>query len=65
MKKIDKENDKNVKFVLRFNKIRLTGICEKLKISRTSINCGHGKLEDYARVREEIESELAKLYIKE
>lgn len=65
MKKLNKENNKNVKFVLRFNKIRLTGICKKLNLSRTSINGGHGRLEDYEKVREEIESELAKLYIKE
>ena len=65
MKKIDKKNNRDVNFVLKFNKIRLTGICEKLKLSRSSINAGSGRIEDYKKVREEIESELAKLYIKE
>lgn len=65
MKKINKKDDRNVKFVLGFCKINLTKICNKLKLSRTSINGGTGKLEDYIKVREEIESELAKLYIKE
>ena len=63
MKKIDKENNEDVKFVLRFNKIRLTKICEKLNLSRTSINSGTSTLENFHKVRREIESELAKLYL--
>lgn len=65
MKKLYKEENEDVKFVLRFNKIRLSKICEKLQISRTSVNSGSSTLENYHKVRKEIESELAKLYLKE
>ena len=65
MKKINKKDNEDVKFVLKFNKIRLTKLCERLNLPRTSINCGTGKLEDYHKVRREIEKELAKLYLDE
>lgn len=65
MRKLYKEDNEDVKFVLRFNKIRLSRICEKLQVSRTSINAGNSTLENYHKVRREIESELAKLYIKD
>lgn len=65
MKKINKKENEDVKFVLRFNKIRLSKICEKLNISRTSINSGNSTIENFHKVRKEIESELAKLYLKE
>lgn len=65
MKKLNKKENEDVKFVLRFNKIRLSKICEKLNISRTSINSGNSTIENFHKVRKEIESELAKLYLKE
>ena len=63
MKKINKKDNEDYNFVLKFNKIRLTKICEKLKLSRTSINSGNSTLENYHKVRREIERELAKLYL--
>lgn len=63
MKKINKKENEDVQFVLKFNKIRLTGICERLHLSRTCINSGNGKIEDYHKVRREIEKEYAKLYL--
>lgn len=65
MRKLNKQDNKNVKFVLKFNKIKLSRLCEKLNLPRTSINSGKGKIEDYEKLKEEIESEIAKLYIKE
>lgn len=63
MKKLNKKENEDVKFVLRFNKIRLSRLCERLQLSRSTINAGNGRLEDYHKVRREIEKELAKLYI--
>lgn len=63
MKKIDKENNEDFKFVLRFNKIRLSKICDRLKISRSSVNGGDSTLDNYHKVRREIEKEFAKLYL--
>lgn len=64
MKNLNKKENEDVKFVLKFNKIRLSKICEKLNISRTSINSGNSTIENFHKVRREIESELAKLYLK-
>ena len=63
MSKLKKEN-KDYKFIIKFNKINLSKICNKLNLARISIYQGSAKEEDFKRVREEIESELAKLYIK-
>lgn len=65
MKKINKKDNEDVKFVLKFNKIRLSRLCERLNLSRTAINSGTGKLEDYHKVRREIEKEIGKLYLDE
>lgn len=52
-------------YIRRFSKISIRGICNKKNIQRTNLIQGKGKYEENARiVREEIESEIAKLYIK-
>lgn len=55
----------DVEYIRNFNKITLTNICEKLNVQRTNIVSGKAKKEDIKKVKEEIESEIAKLYIKE
>lgn len=65
MKKLNKKENEDVKFVLKFNKIRLSKLCERLNLSRSSINAGNGRIEDYHKVRKEIENEIARLYLKE
>ena len=65
MRKINKKENEDYNFVLKFNKIRLTKICNKLNLSRTSINSGNSTLENYHKVRREIERELAKLYLRD
>ena len=64
MEKINKKENKNYQFIIKFNRITLTNICNKLNLNRSSVSQGSAKIEDYQRVKEEIESELAKLYIK-
>lgn len=55
----------NLEFIRNFNKITLTAICKKLNLQRTNIVMGKAPEEKIKLVREEIESELAKLYLKE
>ena len=52
-------------YIRRFSKISIRGICNKKNIQRTNLIQAKGKYKENARiVREEIESEIAKLYIK-
>ena len=52
-------------YIRRFSKISIRGICNKKNIQRTNLIQGKGKYKENAKiVREEIESEIAKLYIK-
>lgn len=63
--KIEKiEDKKNLDFILKFNKITLTKICKKLKISKNNIYSGRMSEKTATMIKEEIESEIAKLYIK-
>lgn len=65
MKKEDKLNSRDYKFIIKFNKINLTEICKRLKINRSGIINGNSKMEDIIKVREELESEIFKIFIKE
>lgn len=52
-------------YIRRFSKISIRGICNKKNIQRTNLIQGKGKYKEKAKiVREEIEAEIAKLYIK-
>lgn len=55
----------NLDFIKKFSKITITGICNKYKISRGNLLNGKSSKQNEKTVREEIESEIAKLYIKE
>lgn len=50
-------------YVKNFSKIHVTKICKKLKVDRANLLNGKTKEENAKRVRSEIESEVAKLYI--
>lgn len=65
MEKVCKKENKNYIYIRNFNKIKLSEICKKLKLSRSSVSQGSARIEDFQKVKEEIESEIAKLYIKE
>lgn len=55
----------DLEYIRKFSKISISGICDKNKIQRTNLIQGRGKYKENAKiVREEIESEIAKLYIK-
>ena len=51
-------------FVKRFSKITMSGICKKLNIERTNVISGKTRKEKYDKVKEEIENQIAQLYIK-
>lgn len=56
--------EKNLKYIKGFSKISVGSICEKLKISRSNVYNGRTSDENLEKVKEQIESEIAKLYIK-
>lgn len=59
-----KEIDENLLYIRNFMKISLKDICDKLKITRSNIYNGKISKEKTKLIREEIESEIAKLYLK-
>lgn len=57
--------EKNHKFIRNFSKITISGICKKLNVERTNIILGTTSEENLEKVKEEIQKEIAKLYIGE
>lgn len=55
---------KDIEYIKNFSKINISKICRKLYINRSNLLNGHTTSDNIKRVREEIESEVAKLYIK-
>jgi hypothetical protein len=55
----------DLKYIKKFSKISISGICEKNKINRANLLNNKSTKKNAKIVREEIESEIAKLYIKE
>ncbi len=55
----------DLEFIKRFSKISISGICEKKNINRAKLLTNRSTKKNAKIVREEIESEVAKLYIKE
>lgn len=54
---------KELDFIKNFSKINVSSICRKLKINRSNLLNGHSKSNEI-KVKEEIESQVAKLYYK-
>lgn len=54
----------DLEYIKRFSKISITGICEKKGINRSNLLNNKTTRKNKKVVREEIESEIAKLYIK-
>ena len=50
-------------FIKKFQKIKLSKICDKLKISRTNVYTGKIKDDKIKLVRLTIEAELLKIYL--
>lgn len=59
------KKEKNHKFIRNFNKITLKKVCENLGVERQNIICGTASEEKIEKVKEEIQKEIAKLYIEE
>lgn len=55
----------DLKYIKKFSKISISGICEKNKINRANLLNNKSTNKNAKIVREEIESEIAKLYLKE
>lgn len=55
----------DLEFIKKFSKITITGACKKAKVDRAGLLTNRVKEDKIKKVREEIESEIAKLYIKE
>ena len=56
---------KDIDYIKKFSKITITGICKKLKINRSALVSGRAKEDQEKQAREEIEHQIAQLYIKE
>lgn len=56
---------KDLEFIKKFSKITVSGACKKTNIDRPSLLTNRLKPEKAKIVREEIENQIARLYIKE
>lgn len=52
-------------YVKKFTDIKVTKICDKLKIKISNVSAGRTSQKNYDLIKEEIESQIAKLYLKE
>lgn len=66
IKKVVPKNyyNKDFQYLKNFMLINLSDICKKLKYNRPTITSGNGTDEQYINIRREIESRVAKLYLK-
>lgn len=54
--------EKEINFVNGFKKIKVKSICKELGISDSNISVGKGSIENYEKIRKEIEKRYAKLF---
>lgn len=52
-------------YVKKFTDIKVTKICDKLNIKMSNVSAGRTSQKNYDMIKEEIESQIAKLYLKE
>lgn len=52
-------------YVRKFTKIKVRKICDKLNIKMSNVSAGRTSQKNYDMIKEEIESQIAKLYLKE
>lgn len=55
----------DLEFIKKFSAISVAGVCRKLNVNRPNLLNGKLKGNINKQVRQEIESEMAKLYIKD
>lgn len=56
---------KDLEFIKKFSKITVSGACKKTEVDRAGLLTNRLKDEKAKVVREEIENQIARLYIKE
>jgi len=56
---------KDIDYIKNFSKITIKGACDKLCINRGNLLNGKTTKENEKKVREELENQIARLYIKE
>lgn len=54
----------DLEYIKKFNNIQITKVCKKLNIDYANLISGRSSKKNEKRVRQELESEFAKLYIK-
>lgn len=54
----------DLEYIKKFSKITIKDVCDKAKVNKSNLFAGRTSKENFKKVREEIESEIAKLYIK-
>lgn len=54
----------DLEYIKRFNSIQITKVCKKLGIDYSNLISGRSSKANEERVKKELESEFAKLYIK-
>lgn len=54
----------DLEYIKKFNNIQITKVCKKLKIDYPNLISGRSSKKNEKLVRQELESEFAKLYIK-
>ena len=65
MQNIRSEKVKDLDFIKKFSKITVSGACTKTNVDRAGLLTNRLKDEKAKAVREEIENQIARLYIKE
>lgn len=55
----------DLEFIKKFSKITVSSACKKTKVDRSSLLSNRVKSEKVKIVREELENQIARLYIKE
>ena len=55
---------KDLDYIKQFSKISITKACNQVKVDRTNVLNNKASKEKIKKVREELESEVAKLYIR-
>ena len=56
---------KSKEYVKKFTDIKVTKICDKLNIKMSNVSSGRTRAKNYDMIKEEIESQIAKLYLKQ
>ena len=54
----------DLEYIKKFSKITVKSVCDKTSVDKSNLFSGRTSKENIKKVREQIESEVAKLYLK-